>query len=73
MFYAAVLFVKAPRTYFYDYEADSQDKNWFCGPFKEQDMSPIEEVGMFPGPDQPINRFIYCFLLQFSIYTLLYM
>ena len=33
----------------------------------------MEEVELFPRPESSANRFVYCFLLQFSVYLLLYM
>jgi len=72
-FYAMILFFKMPRFKYYVIDGEVYDNDWWCGPFtSNNELSPIEEVGLFPGPDAAINRFVYCFLLQFSVYTLLY-
>ena len=44
-----------------------------CGPFKDDNLSPIEEVGLFPKNDSLSSRFVFCIMVQFSVYTILYM
>merc|ERR1711935_451828 len=46
----------------------------WCGSFRSNNVeSPFQEVGLFPTDGSIQSRFAFCFLLQFSVYTILYM
>jgi len=73
-FYSAFLFDKMPRSHYYVDKLKVFDTTKWCGPFRSNNAeSPFQEVGLFPTDGSIQSRFAFCFLLQFSVYTILYM
>lgn len=77
VFYSAVMFLTQPKFKYWVPSTDGGegvfDATVNCGPFKDDNLSPIEEVGLFPKNDSLSSRFVFCIMVQFSVYTILYM
>lgn len=73
-FYAILLFFKTPRFNFWNMTSKTIDTTKNCGPFVSNgNLSPIEEVKLFPDENSISNRVALSLLVQFSVYIILYM
>ena len=74
-FYSFLIFDSIPRHNYVIHNGESIvfDPERMCGPFLSNNiLSPVSETGLFPS-DESVTRIVFCYLLQFSIYTILFM
>lgn len=73
-FFSSILFIKMPRYAYFNWKLEITDDSRWCGPFKSNNiLSPIDEVKLFPEEGSLVNRFVFCILVQFAVYVILYM
>lgn len=80
-FYSFLIFDEMPRyNYVVPIKEDNKikglvfDPTRYCGPFiSNNQLSPAQETNLFPKDDTLVSRIVFCFLLQFSVYSILYM
>lgn len=64
IFISIFFFMPMPRAHYWDERASLHDVSEWCGPFKSNnELSPIEEIGLFPQHGSFFNRFTFCFLI----------
>ena len=79
-FYSFLIFDATPRHKFVMHRGEGEDSVVVngdpvrvCGPFtSNNDLSPAKETQIFPNNDK-VTRIVFCYLIQSSVFTVLYM
>lgn len=69
VFYGLILYQPLPRKPFMNKNTLQVDNNHHCGPYKREDVGPLEETGLWFDKEGMIYRVLTCVVTQVCLYA----